>query len=162
MQSNKGQSGFTLVELVVVMVMVGIVSYFAVAKIVGNDTEIKTTTALDKIAADVRFAQQLAVSESREVRVYIDQSNNKYYLKYSDDSYVSELIGGGNFVVQFGSGEFKGVQIASTGFSGGRLDFDSRGDPSNNGTSFTGEKTLVTIGSKSLKVRAGSGMVRVD
>jgi hypothetical protein len=95
-------------------------------------------------------------------RVFIDPAGNRYYLTWSDNSYLPKPIGGTDFIIDLDSGDFSGVQITSTAFAGGRLDFTSRGEPLNAGTAFAGEMVLVTIGGKHVKVQSGTGMVSVE
>ena len=117
-----------------------------------------------KIASDVRYARDLALTEGRGSRVYIDVSNNKYYLKWDDESYMQNPIGGGNFVIQLGQGNFSKVQITGTDFSnGGQLDFGTSGAPKNAGASFQGELKLVSINdAKQVIITANTGFVRIE
>ncbi|HEX9655113.1 MAG TPA: prepilin-type N-terminal cleavage/methylation domain-containing protein, partial [bacterium] len=80
--------GFTLVETVVVVVIVGILSFIGFASLSNHQTTFEYETIVKRMATDVRFAQQLAVSEGRGTRVYIDEINNRYYLEWDDGTYV--------------------------------------------------------------------------
>lgn len=53
--------GFTLTELIVILSILGIVSWLAYPKVVAMD-EIKLDTAARRLAADLRYAQSLAMS----------------------------------------------------------------------------------------------------
>ncbi|PJF32852.1 MAG: hypothetical protein CUN57_03735, partial [Phototrophicales bacterium] len=100
---------------------------------------------IQKIASDVRYARQLALTDGQRTSVFIDESHNRYFLKWADGSYVQNPLKGGDFIVQLGQKELNGVQITMTGFSGGRLDFTTSGEPLNGGNSFTGKLTLVVL-----------------
>ncbi len=118
---------------------------------------------IKKIATDVRYAQQLAMSKGRGTRVYINQTNNRYYLKWNDDTYIPNPIGGGNFIVQLGQGDFNSVAITATAFSGGRLDFNTAGSPLNQGASFSGILNLVTLNNaKKIVVTANTGLLKIQ
>ncbi len=75
----KNQNGFTLLELTVVIVIVGILSYAVVANFSDTHERIQIDAIVLKMASDVRYARDLALTEGRGTRVYIDLTNNQYY-----------------------------------------------------------------------------------
>ncbi len=160
----KNQNGFTLLELTVVIVIVGILSYAVVANFTDSHESLQINAVTLMIASDVRYARDLALTEGRGTRVYIDLSNNLYYLKWDDESYMLNPLGGGDFVVHLGMpGEFGAVQITSTAFTGGRLDFGTSGTPKNAGNSFSGELILASINNeKTVVITANTGFVRIE
>jgi len=67
--TNRGFSrGFTMVELILVMVIAGILAAVAVPRMIGRNAFDERGFA-DQLAATVRFAQKLAVAQRREVCV---------------------------------------------------------------------------------------------
>ncbi len=64
------ERGFTLVELVLVMVIAGIIAAVAMPRLVGNNG-FDTRGFADELAATLRFAQKLAVAQRRAVFVQI-------------------------------------------------------------------------------------------
>ncbi len=75
----KNQNGFTLLELTIVIIIVGILSYAVVANFTDSHESLQLNAITLKLASDVRFARDLALTEGRGTRVYIDLTNNQYY-----------------------------------------------------------------------------------
>jgi MSHA pilin protein MshC len=67
--SNRGSSrGFTMVELILVIVIAGVLAAVAVPRLIGRNAFDERGFA-DQLAATVRFAQKLAVAQRRDVFV---------------------------------------------------------------------------------------------
>ena len=69
--------GFTLTELIVILSILGILSWLAYPKVVAMD-EIKLDTAARRLAADLRYAQSLAMSRRIIHGILFDPALEKY------------------------------------------------------------------------------------
>ncbi|MFH0777646.1 MAG: prepilin-type N-terminal cleavage/methylation domain-containing protein, partial [Candidatus Eisenbacteria bacterium] len=69
--------GFTLVELVVVMVLIAVVVAVSYVKLADHD-EMKLHGASRKIISDVRYAQSLALARRTRAGVTFNISDNNY------------------------------------------------------------------------------------
>lgn len=63
-------AGFTLIELVVIILLLGILAVFAIPRVFDLDSY-RTRAAYDEVAGAVRYAQKLAVASGCDVRVVI-------------------------------------------------------------------------------------------
>jgi len=138
------QTGFTLVELVVVILLLGILAAFVAPKFF-NLSEYRTRAAYDEVAGAVRYAQKLAVASGCEVQV--DLSGNSYALQqHSTDCTSGAFATITNHPVT--SNSISGMSISSTPSS---FIFDAMGRSSS--------VVAVTVGTESFNVIAETGYV---
>lgn len=157
------ERGFTLVELIIVLTIASILAAVFVARFDTAHESLQFDGMIRKIAADVRYAREMALTGGQGTRVYIEQGNNRYSLRWADGVYMTNPMGGGNFVVDLGHGDFGSVQITSTAFSNGRLDFTRAGLPRNAGAQFSGKLNLITLNNqKRITITANTGLVSIE
>ncbi|MBE7939291.1 MULTISPECIES: prepilin-type N-terminal cleavage/methylation domain-containing protein [Ramlibacter] len=70
MKRSAWQAGFTLVELVIVLVLVGILSAYIIA-LNTNSSALTARSQADKLASDIRHAQSLAMTWSQPLQFNI-------------------------------------------------------------------------------------------
>jgi len=141
--SKRQNAGFTLVELIVIIVLMGILSAVALPKFFNLDVY-RTRAAYDEVANAVRYAQKLAVASGCDVQVQI--VNNGYALQHHQTSCSS-----GGFVNISGhpmtNNTFSNISLSpATNFV-----FDSMGRSSSTLT--------INVGSESFAVIAETGYV---
>src|SRR3954470_7417936 len=90
----KSGAGFSLIELVVVMVIAAILAAVAIPRF--TDTESKATWYTEQVLAAVRFAQRQAVAQHRNVYVCV-QANA---LKIGNDNVCAGAVDRGAAVIQ--------------------------------------------------------------
>jgi len=71
--------GFTIYELVIVIVLLLILSVAVAVKVISFD-EIKLSSAASKLASDITYCQQLAVTKQIFHGISFDIPNNQYFL----------------------------------------------------------------------------------
>ncbi len=85
MKHTSKQSGFTLIELVTVIVILGLLAVVAVPRF-ANKGSFESRTVEDKLISAARHAQQLAMSKavSANVQLQTDNTNKRIRITYSE------------------------------------------------------------------------------
>ncbi len=138
--------GFTLVELIVVIVLSAIVAGMFAMNLSNTNDQIRLNNAAERALADVRYAQEVAMAQRRQVNVVVNAGTDQYSATFQDDgSYLPASIGTGNLITTFNEGEYSDVDITS---SGGTLSFTDLGAPEINGSIFASETSVMCLNSE--------------
>ncbi len=147
-----GQCGFTLIELVTVLVMLGIVSALALPRWSPSDSTVATQA--DRLARDLRHAQSLALSQGRRLTFDV-QSAGSYRVTDNGGNTVTDPATRSPFSVSLENN----VTLA-----GNDLEFDSLGRPLNAGSLASGAQAFTLSGTArtaTVTVSPVTGFVRV-
>lgn len=137
------EHGFTLIESVLAVIIIGMLAVIAVPKIMSTDREI-VHIAARKITNDMRYARSLAITNVNEYVVNFNTSgSNAIYAIYVGDGFGSPT---GNPVK---SVELDGAIGYTSTLVDGNLSFDSLGSASTGGSLVTATIVTLTVGSYS-------------
>jgi len=165
------RNGFTLIELIMVMVIAVILAAVVAVRFSPFDT-IKLDSATRKVAADIRYAQKVAIS-TQATYAAIAFNTNGYTVYDTYSSVISRSPGdpcstdsSNNFVVAFNEdrcSNYSEVTI-TTNLAGNIVKFNSLGTPlKNDDTVITDGDKTVTItyksASKPITIEQGTGRV---
>jgi len=75
------RKGFTLLELLVVLVIISIMAAFVGPRVAGSMSTLTLKTAAKKVAASLRYARSQATSESRPYFVLFDPDKGRLMIK---------------------------------------------------------------------------------
>lgn len=156
--------GFTLIELIVVMLVLGIISTYAASRFFSRSAFDEAGFTQESLAA-VRYAQKLAIASGCDIRLtftansialeqWIDSANNS-----CDVNAPAPTIrpvakpGGGSFTIQAPGGVTLTASLAA-------FYYDQIGIPYSTGGVKLSTETTVTIGSNTFSIAPETGFVR--
>lgn len=157
------RKGFTLIELVVILVLLGIIAAFAAPRL-GNVTDSNAAAFADKLRADIRYAQSLAMTEGRRYRVYVNAlpAPNPGYAVVNDANGNStwgeagelaiDPAEGNPLSVALDTGQYAGITVSTP--AGGYVEFNSLGAPATGGTTL-----VISPGGLAVVITAQTGAV---
>jgi type II secretion system protein H len=125
---GRANTGFTLIELMIVLVIIGIAAAMAVPMI-SSGASFQIRSAANLVAADLEYAKSLAISRGRPYRVVFDAANESYRIEDSTNAAVAPP--GRKSPVDFrAESRINDVVIVSADFGGTEtVTFDSLGSP---------------------------------
>lgn len=160
--------GFTLMEMVMVIVLIAIVVAVAIPRFQALDS-VRLAAASRKLTADIRYVQQLAISQHVPLRIAFDKDANSYDVRFaSNNSLIIHPFSRQNFSVDFDSDpQFRGIDIEEALFGGtAGLQFNWQGIPQNSaGVNLPAEGMInLSYGPETatLFVRPNTGAVRIE
>ncbi|MDZ7861034.1 MAG: GspH/FimT family pseudopilin [Candidatus Krumholzibacteriota bacterium] len=151
-----GRGGFTLVELMIVISVMGLIAIMALPNINGFLQSWKLNGETQEFISTLRCARSAAVKNNTSVVFSFDLSNNTYFYFEDDDG------DGGRDTDEYMSGTKEmapGIRIAAHTLSGNTLTFESKGETGNSGTiTIKNDRNSV----KNIRVMGGSGNIEID
>ncbi len=159
----RNANGHTLLELIVVIAVVGILAAVGLSRMKDSPVSALRANAARVVVNDFRYAQEIAMTYGRSVRIDIEKGLNQYCLKWNDtNEYLPSIIGSGNFIRRFGENEFQDVHITDTDLSNNNLRFRTNGEPFTNGQKLTEQRLAVELDHiHSIVVIPETGLVKI-
>jgi MSHA pilin protein MshC len=142
-----GNQGFSLIELVVVMVIAAILAAVAIPRL--TDSESKATWFHEQAKAGVRYAQRQAVAQRRSVFVEVQPGQIKlcYAAGCAAGTELTKITDGQPYVLTAPSGAAIVLQTGTSPFS-----FNGLGQPSGS--------VVLNVGGRAITVNIETGYVQ--
>ncbi len=155
------RKGFTLVELIVAIGVLGILTGAITITVDGVNEDTRLSNAVTRALADLRYAHEMAMTHRRAVEVTILPGADRYEIRWQGGAYLPSPVDKEDLIVEFNSGDYQGVDIVSSGF-GGALVFDHLGNPLDGSASLGAVKSAMHLNSTYHVVVYPSGYISME
>jgi prepilin-type N-terminal cleavage/methylation domain-containing protein len=146
---SKYSNGFTFIELIMVIVILGILSVAAFTRIVNNLEPIKVRAAIEQITSDIEQSKAISMAHHDTVTIAFDITNDSYTIykgPTGSQTVFTDYLGSNNGTISFDQSEYKGVDISGANFSGStQLSFDTWGNTISGGTITLNTDNVITV-----------------
>ena len=143
---KKVTPGFSLTELIVMIILIGIFAAMAMTRTSTGMTTIQVQIAIDQITTDIDYSKSMAFAKHDTITLVFSTALEKYTVYNGPDgsrSAITDFPNSTNGVISFDQSDFIEVDITSANFNGtSELQFLPLGDPKSGGSIVLNSKTI--------------------
>ena len=143
---KKVTPGFSLTELIVMIILIGIFAAMAMTRTSTGMTTIQVQIAIDQITTDIDYSKSMACAKHDTITLVFSTALEKYTVYNGPDgsrSAITDFPNSTNGVISFDQSDFIEVDITSANFNGtSELQFLPLGDPKSGGSIALNSKTI--------------------
>ena len=143
---KKATPGFSLTELIIVIVLIGIFGAMAMTRTRSGLTTIQVQIAIDQITTDIDYSKSMAFARHDTITLVFSSTLEQYTIYNGPDgsrSAVTDFPNSANGVISFDQSDFIEVDITSANFNGSsELQFLPLGDAKSGGSIVLNSKTI--------------------
>lgn len=141
--------GFTTLELVLVIMILGIISAISVPRIASIVSDVEVKGAAERILDDLNFARNYAITHKDTTWFVGNVASNQYGIYAGPDpgsrTLIEDPYTGESAVVDFDT-EYDAVSFSTINFGGSdEVSFDWRGSPSSGGIIVFNSRTITLV-----------------
>tara|TARA_B100000003_G_C10877270_1_gene349714 strand:- start:659 stop:1156 length:498 start_codon:yes stop_codon:yes gene_type:complete len=115
--SNWKAEGFSLIELIIIMTILGIMIAASTTRIKDITLNARISAAINQITTDIDQAKTISMGMRKQIRIVFDQ-NNETYTIYENGNLYNDFPGSNNGVVSLIDNNNSDVDITSVNFNG--------------------------------------------
>ena len=136
--------GFSLIELVIVILLIGIFTAIAMTRTNTGLSIIREQIAIDQITSDIDLARSMAFGKGKTISIIFNDKDESYTL-YEGSTLISDFPNSDNGTIQLDKSMLKDVNIQSVSLGGtnsNELKFLPLGDVEYGGSILLNTKTI--------------------
>lgn len=146
---QKNFSGFTFIELIIIIIIIGILGAVAFTRILDNLQPFKVRAAIEQITSDIEQSKALSMAQHDTITIAFNIANDSYSIytgPTGSQTIMTDYLGSDQGVISFDQAEYSGTDITSANFGNSpNLSFDPWGNTILGGTITLNTDNIITV-----------------
>ena len=117
---NELRNGFSLIELIIVIIILGIIIAASSSRLRDITVNARVSAAVNQVTSDIDQAKTISMGMRRQIKIIFNQ-NNETYTIYKNGDVFNDFPGSNNGVVNLSEDNNSGVDITSVSLSGSNV-----------------------------------------
>ena len=136
-------SGFSMIELIIVVMLIGIFTAMALTRTDTGLTTIREQIAIDQITNDIDLARSMAFAQNEAITIIFDKNQESYGV-YNALGIIKDFPNSNSDgIISLDNSYLRNLDIKEVSFGGSaNLQFQPLGDPVSGGTIVLNTKTI--------------------
>ena len=117
---NQLRNGFSLIELIIVIIILGIIIAASSSRLRDITVNARVSAAVNHVTSDIDQAKTISMGMRKQIKIIFNQNNDTYTIYKNGDLFI-DFPGSINGVVNLSEGNNSGVDITSVSLSGSNV-----------------------------------------
>ena len=142
-KNYSNSSGFSMIELIIVVMLIGIFTAMALTRTDTGLTTIREQIAIDQITNDIDLARSMAFAQNEAITIIFDKNQESYGV-YNGLGIIKDFPNSNSDgIISLDNSYLRNLDIKEVSFGGSaNLQFQPLGDPVSGGTIELNTKTI--------------------